>query len=375
MSGLRLRSLRALVFRAPIAHPVTTSFGTMRDRPCVLVRAENEDGRVGWGEIWCNFPAIGPEYRARLIDGLFASLVEHRSFDDPAAAFAALTNETAILALQCAEPGPFAQCIAGIDIALWDLTAQAAAQPLWRLLGGSDPAIAAYASGLNPDGAPPLAIARRDEGYRAFKLKLGFGQARDLANLEALRQALGQEATLMADVNQGWTVDQALAMAPELDRFNLAWLEEPLRADCPWAEWSALAGRCRTPLAAGENVAGEEAFGAAIASGALGVVQPDLGKWGGFSGTLPVARRVLRAGLRYCPHWLGGGIGLLASAHLLAAVGGDGMLEVDANPNPLRTALAGPLTRIENGRMTLTEAPGLGEPPDLEALQSYRVRH
>ena len=375
MSGLRVRSLRALVFRAPIAAPVTTSFGTMHDRPCVLVRAEDGEGRVGWGEIWCNFPMVGPEYRARLVDSVFAPLVEDRAFDDSAAAFHTLTEATAILALQCGEPGPFAQCIAGIDIAVWDLAAQTAGQPLWRMLGGSSPALPVYASGLNPSDGAEHAAACQAAGYRAFKLKLGFGPARDIAALQALRTTLGPEATVMADVNQGWTLTEALEMAPALARFGLDWLEEPLRADRPWSEWQALAGQCPMRLAAGENIAGETDFQAAIESGALGVVQPDVGKWGGLTGTLPVAKRILSAGLRYCPHWLGGGIGLLASAHLLAAVGGDGTLEVDANPNPLRTALAGPLDRVIDGRAALTDAPGLGTSPDLEALQAYRVQH
>ena len=76
----------------------------------------------------------------------------------------------------------------------------------------------------------------------------------------------------------------------------------------------------------------------------------------------------MAAGLRYCPHDLGGGIGLLASAHVLAAAGGGGMLEIDTNPNPLRTALAGPLTSIVDGRARLGSLPGLGIEPDLSAL-------
>ena len=95
---------------------------------------------------------------------------------------------------------------------------------------------------------------------------------------------------------------------------------------------------------------------------------------GGFSGCLPVAQRVLQAGLRFCPHYLGGGIGLLASGHLLAAAGGDGMLEIDANPNPLRTLLWGPLATVHNGQSSLGTAPGLGIQPDLEAIARYRMR-
>lgn len=103
------------------------------------------------------------------------------------------------------------------------------------------------------------------------------------------------------------------------------------------------------------------------------MLQPDLAKWGGFSGCLPVARRALAAGLRFCPHYLGGGVGLIAAAHLLAAAGGRGMLEIDANPNPLRTLLMGPLASVADGMSSLSDEPGLGIVPDLQALAEFRV--
>jgi hypothetical protein len=55
-------------------------------------------------------------------------------------------------------------------------------------------------------------------------------------------------------------------------------------------------------------------------------------------------------------------VGLLASAHWLAAVGGDGMPEIDANPNPLRSATCGPIESVVDGRTTLVDGPGLGIP-------------
>jgi len=370
---LRLRSLTAHVFRCSLATPVLTSFGAMRDRPMVLVRAEDVDGVVGWGEAWCNFPAVGAEHRARLVESVFAPLALSRAFDDPAQAFDFLTGATAVLALQSAEPGPFAQAIAGVDIALWDLHARRAGEPLWRMLGGQSSTVRVYASGLNPDAPAELALARRNEGHRAFKLKIGFGRERDVANVRALRSALGADATLMVDANQAWTLDAAIAMVRALEGAKLEWLEEPLRADRPWAEWRALRAATRIPLAAGENIAGDAAFDAAIGAGALGVVQPDMAKWGGFSRNVPLARRVLAHGLRVCPHYLGGGVGLLASAHWLAAIGGDGLLEVDANPNPLREATCGPLATIREGSARLGDEPGLGVEPGLAVLAPYEV--
>jgi L-alanine-DL-glutamate epimerase-like enolase superfamily enzyme len=366
----RIARVEAHVFRSPVKVPVRTSFGVMHDRPMVLVRVEDEEGAVGWGEAWCNFPAVGAEHRARLVESVLAPLVVGGSPHDPAAIFRDLSARTAVLAIQSGEPGPIAQCIAGIDIALWDLAARRAGKPLWRVLGGDDPSIAVYASGLNPDSPEALAAARREEGYDAFKLKVGFGLERDRANLEALRSALGPAARLMADANQAWDATTALDMARGLEPFALGWLEEPMRADAPLEAWSQLARESPIVLAAGENIAGDAGFDAAIASRAFGVVQPDCAKWGGVSGCLPLARRIRKAGFRYCPHYLGGGIGLLASAHLLAAAGGDGALEIDANPNPLRTRLWGPLGEVRAGRARLTEAPGLGVEPDFGVLRS-----
>lgn len=372
--SLSLSRVTAHVYRYPLTTPVRTSFGIMRDRPMVVIEAEDKDGVRGFGEVWCNFPAVGAEHRARLVASVMEPLLIARDFTGPEEAYTVLSSATAVLALQSAEPGPFAQVIAGIDTALWDLAARKARQPLWRYIApAASPRVRVYASGLNPDAPEQLAARRRDEGYRAFKLKIGFGRERDLRNLAALRDALGPDCDLMVDANQAWDLDTALAYARDLEPLGLGWLEEPLRCDRPWSEWQKLATATRTPLAAGENIMGGEAFRAALSAGVLRVVQPDMAKWGGFSGTLPVAKAVMAAGARYCPHYLGGGIGLLASAHLLAAVGGDGVLEIDANDNPLRTDLCGSLARVSDGQATLTDSPGLGPIPDLDAIARYRV--
>jgi L-alanine-DL-glutamate epimerase-like enolase superfamily enzyme len=74
----------------------------------------------------------------------------------------------------------------------------------------------------------------------------------------------------------------------------------------------------------------------------------------------------------FCPHWLGGGIGLVASMHLKAAVGGPGYVEVDANPNPLRDLLAVPAPAVHDGAVTLGDTPGLGVSPDLDAVREFQ---
>jgi len=190
----------------------------------------------------------------------------------------------------------------------------------------------------------------------------------DLASLDEIRTAIGATATLMIDANQAWSMDEAREALRAYAEFDLAFAEEPLRADRPLVEWLALAADSPMPLAAGENIADTESFEQIIASRAVAYLQPDLAKWGGVSGCLAVALKAKAAGLVYCPHYLGGGVGLLSSAHVLAAQGGDGLLEIDVNPNRLREDLAGALTIVEDGHVTLSDAPGIGiDPIDLFA--------
>ena len=365
-------SLQPIVLRAAISEPVRTAFGTMRDRPALIVRAEDTDGTIGWGEVWCNFPSCGAEHRARLIETEIEPLLVGRAIDNPAAIFGWLSSALRLLVLQTAEVGPIAQAIAGVDIALWDIAAKRAGQPLWKFLGGQSGTVPTYASGIGPDRPADLVLRQRDRGFTAFKLKIGFGEERDFANLHAVRAALGADVTIMADANQAWQAPDASRLAERCGEFGLAWLEEPIPADSPIAEWRALACAVRTPLAAGENLRELSQFEIAATSGAFGILQPDIAKWGGFSGCLGVARTIQDAGVTYCPHWLGGGLGLVASAHLLAAVGGPGLLEVDSNDNPLREGLANPFpVLLADGRYDLGEAPGLGVEPDPACLASY----
>jgi D-galactarolactone cycloisomerase len=367
-----VRSIQALCYRYPLSTPVVTSFGRMLDRPAVFVRVEDDDGHVGWGEVWSNFPSTGAEHRSRLVNEILGPAILGRVVDKPGEIFRILRDGIAVLALQCGEPGPFAQAIAGIDLAVWDLYARRQAVPLWKLLGGKSRTIRVYASGINPTGSRKMAEAAIGRGHRALKLKIGFEPMADRANLALLRDLVGN-GILAADANQAWSLASALDVMPQFAEFDLAWLEEPIRADRPWEEWQKLSESVGVPLAAGENIASSEGFEQALDDNVLRVVQPDIAKWGGLTIGSEIARDILKAGKIFCPHYLGGGIGLLASAHLLAAVGGEGLLEVDANDNPLRDRFCGPVARITDGRVTLSDVPGLGIEPDLASIEQYRT--
>lgn len=361
-------AVKAVAMRAPIETHVRTSFGIMRDRPAVFVEVEDESGQRGLGEIWCNFPSVGAEHRARLVLETVGPLLQQLSPLPVGEVFATLMDRLHVLAIQSGEWGPLRQVCAGLDIACHDLAARRMGLPLYAYLDGQAVgSVAAYASGIGPEAPAQVAARELAQGHESFKLKVGFGTETDTKSLDAIRGAIG-DRRLMIDANQGWSLDQAIAHGRRFADYRLDWLEEPLRADRPLDEWRALHEAMPIAIAAGENMNAVAEFEAAIASGIFRFLQPDAAKWGGLSGCLAVARAARAAGLVYCPHYLGGGVGLLASAHLLAAAGGEGLLEIDTNPNPLRDKLIPGLMPLAGGQVRLSERPGLGLADDLQGI-------
>ncbi|MEH6726182.1 MAG: mandelate racemase/muconate lactonizing enzyme family protein [Hyphomicrobiales bacterium] len=373
MTVATIARIETWAYRVPLSQTVETSFGIMRDRPAVFVRIEDDQGVFGWGEIFANWPAAGAEHRARLVLEDIAHLLLGENARRPEAAFQELTRETHIRALQCGEFGPFAQAIAGIDGALWDLCARAEGKSLRGYLNSNAPdIIPAYASGIDCRKEEAVVDAARDDGHVAFKLKVGFDD-QDADHVARHAAGLGPGETLYLDANQAWSADQASKFLTDIEGIPVGWLEEPIPADAPEQSWLDLRERSKILLAGGENIVGLDAFRSVIETGIFGFIQPDVAKWGGVSGCYRVGQMAVEAGLTYCPHFLGGGIGLLASANLLAAVGGEGSLEVDVNSNPLRDAFSIP--SMQNGTMALSTAPGLGVETLPETIDRYKTFH
>jgi D-galactarolactone cycloisomerase len=362
---IKIAQVEARVVRTPIAVPVRASFGMMRDRPAVYLRVTDADGAEGFGEVWCNFPSVAAEHRARLAQEAIGPLLVEGGEVRLDGVFAHLMQRLHIMAVQSGEWGPFRQVAAGIDAACHDLAARKARLPLWRFLGGKgDGKIRAYASGIGPETPAETARAATRRGHTSFKLKVGFGTEVDTRSLGAIRSALAPDHTLFVDANQGWLLADAPAGIRRCADHGAAWMEEPIAADRPLTEWTTLAKETPVVLAGGENINLLDDFKTMIAAKVFRYVQPDVAKWGGVSGCLLVARLALDAGQVYCPHFLGGGIGLMASAHLLAAAGGEGLLEIDTNPNPDRDAMIGDALPVAGGVIQLSDAPGIGIKPD-----------
>ena len=375
MSGaFEIARLDVYALEAKIETPVTTSFGSIPARVSALLRIEDTDGHAGWGEIWGNFPSITCAYRATLACKVLPEPLLGAAVETPGAFCIQLANKLRVLAVQAAEPGPISAVLAATNQALWDLAARRQALPLRRALNeDAGETVPVYASGLNPTDSVEVAVRAREAGYRAFKLKIGFGDDVDRRNLHGLRLTMKEGEQLFVDANQRWSLGEALGQITMLEAMDVDWWEEPMLAEAPASDWRVLRDSTLLPLAGGENLRDMDAFRTAFSY--LAFVQPDLGKWGGIDGCLAIARSALKHNCTYCPHWLSGGVGLMHSAHLLAAAGGDGLLEVDANPNPLRSRIVDPATGIFEGRLHMVDAPGIGIESPIDDLSEFVTMH
>jgi len=355
-----------------VEKPVVTSFSTIPSRGVAMLRLEDSDGVVGWGDIWGNFPTITTEYRANLAAFLLPDLLLGKTVSDVPIFFHDLVDQLHVISVQSDEPGPIAAVLAAVDQALWDLAARKANRPLRKILNpNAVDRIPAYASGLNPADGPETVISQRERGHRNFKLKIGFGEDIDKTNVDRIVDGISSDERFFVDANQRWNLEQSIYAADWLADAGVGWFEEPMVADTPAEHWRELGVSSRIPLAGAENLRGLDNIERAFEW--LDFVQPDVGKWGGVTDCFTIAKKAIEAGKTYCPHWLGGGVGLLHSAQLLAAAGGDGLLEMDVNENPLRELMLVGALSIDEGFVDLPSDNGIGVEPDLSIIEHWRV--
>ena len=183
--------------------------------------------------------------------------------------------------------------ISALDIALWDVLGKSAKQPVFRLLGGrTKTRIPIYASRLYATELGKLAEeAKRykDQGYRAMKLRFGWGPAdgargmqRNVELVRTVRQSIGDDIDLMADAYMGWNLDYAKRMLPLLEPFHLRWLEEPVIPDDVQG-YAQLKSYSRIPIAGGEHEFTLYGFRDLLEAGAVDYIQFDTNRVGGIT--------------------------------------------------------------------------------------------
>ena len=358
--SFRIKRAHVRHVETPIAKPVVTAFGTMTSRHAVFLVVEDDAGNTGVGESWVNFPHWAAWERVATFEHAFIPYLAGKEVDDVAAFCRTMYAAFRGPAVQSGTVGTLLAAVCAVELALWDLAARREGLPLNRLLF-DDPAdrVRVYASGINAPVPFDLVDAHLDRGVTLFKLKLGFGDDADRANLDALAKHLDGRAQIAVDVNRGWTLDEAQRWLDVLADRDVQWLEEPLRAE----EETSLATLYETgkvPIAMGENTVLEPTSEATTLADLLAhVVQPDLTKYAPLHVTLRSLAEVARVGKRLVPHFLGSAPGQAVSLHFASGCP-DALVELDINPNPLRTDLMTEPFTIEDGRIRIPDAPGLG---------------
>ncbi len=264
--------------------------------------------------------------------------------------------------------------LGALDIALWDLKAKAAGQPLWQLLGGS---AEKRVQGYNTDGgwlnwsqAQLVDDSRRlveEEGYQGVKIKLGRSDAaEDLERLAAVRQAIGPHVKLMVDANGRYDLPTAVRVGRRLADYDVYWFEEPLwYDDVPGHQ--TLARSITTPIALGEQLYSLDNFRDFIASGAVHYVQPDAVRLAGVTEWWQVADLALAFRLPVAPH-----VGDMAQVHLQLAIAHPACDLLEYIPW-LQPAMQEPVT-VRDGTFLTPQAPGAGTTLADAALSTYGVR-
>ena len=363
----------ALTVTPPVS-PVS-SLGNMPVRNGALVSITSNEGVTGWGEIWCNFPPRGNLSRLNLLQDVIGPHLVGSEFFSYADVRPFLESRLARMAIHTGECGPFAHCLAGIDTALADLSARRADLSLAEYLNDSGPLkkVPVYASAPNVADLENAINDIISDGHRATKLKVGNGLDSDRRLLEEFFRIADGQLNVCIDANQNWTRESATQTLEALPDTSLTFIEEPLRADAPLSDWASVAIATPTPIAGGENITSLNMFNEFLDKGVLDIVQPDVAKWGGVSGVMDVAASALKKEASCTLHFMGTGLGLAASLQCLAAINGTGQVELDANPNPLRTELGDINLTVTDGQLLVPNRPGIGFEPDASALRSMTV--
>jgi len=275
------------------------------------------------------------------------------------------------------------------EIALWDIIGKATGQPIYRLLGGGTGRILAYASTgeLHPaEQRAEEVLKLKEMGFRAVKLRLKAMEIKqDIALVEAVRQAVGDEMEIMVDANQGWPIHgfgpyphwdlkRAMNEARAFEELRVRWLEEPLYKH-DYDGYAQLRAATSVPLAGGEFNTDLHEFRDLITKHCLDVIQPDVTLSTGILNGKKVAGMAEAYNLEFSPHTWTNGLGLAANLQLMASVPNCYYCEFPYEPpswipEARDFMLAEPLQIDNEGYIGVPHKPGLGVELDMEKIKS-----
>jgi L-alanine-DL-glutamate epimerase-like enolase superfamily enzyme len=361
---MKIATLESGLYR--IALPVALSdstHGTITHFELITVRLRDADGAEGVGYTY-TVGAGGAAVHALIEQGLRPVLLGAEAED-----IEALWQRMWWHLHYGGRGGSVSLAVSACDIALWDLKAKRFGTPLWRLLGGFDPAVPCYAGGIDLDLSVKDLLAQTDgnlkKGFRAIKTKVGRDLLHeDVERIRAMRKHLGDGFPLMVDANMKWSADEAIRRARALRDFDLVWLEEPTIPD-------DVAGHTRIlrdgglPVATGENFRTLWEFQQMISAGGVTYPEPDVTNCGGVTVFMKVAHLAEAFNLPVTSHGAHD-----VTVHLLAACPNRSFLETHGFG--INSYIADPM-KIEDGKAIAPERPGHGVVFDWKKLDSVKA--
>ena len=358
---MKIVGVKVLEFRRPLDARTWNPTFRWHERRAPLLVIETDEGLTGVGEAWSRQPQIN-----LVLDALAEHYAPALLGSDPLA--------RASIARRLGKHAPFPQpwaaaaAASAVDIALWDLTAQAVRQPLWRALGGSRSRTPVYASGgLYRDGSTLSDLASEFEAYVALgfarvKMKIGaLPLEGDLERVRSVRSAVGDDVVLWVDAVNQLSRPVAPAWCESLAEAGVAAIQAPL----PFDDVSGMAAinASLLPVIATEAEHREDMFRALLDAGAVTFLQYCLGLCGGFTGAMRIDDLAGARGMKSTPQCFSTAVLQAASLHFGAARGNVVAVEFHRFHDHLGAALPAAMQRIESGFVDLDEAPGLGVAP------------
>jgi L-alanine-DL-glutamate epimerase-like enolase superfamily enzyme len=361
---MKITHVTTRVLRTPADNPLVVGLPAPADtREFVTLELGTDQGIVGIGLTFFG-AALTPALRAA-VDTLAGLVVG----DDP-------TQVEAIAAkLRRASSGSgpggiFSLALSAVDMACWDLKGKAVGQSVCALLGGLRDRALTYASGalMRPHPVDYLAKAGPrlvGMGFRQMKMQCGSEPtvAASVERVRVMREAIGPDVDLMCDINQLWSVNQAIEVGRRIEPYHLYWLEDPTAHD-DYPGLARIADALTTPIAAGEYHYGIVPFRHLLEARSIDVVMIDLLRVGGITQWMKVAGMAEAFNLPVVSHLVPE-----IHVHLIAAIPNG--LTVEYMPWSLRLFEETPA--LENGHLVVPKKSGLGLTFDQAAIKRYQV--
>ena len=262
--------------------------------------------------------------------------------------------------------------LAAIDVALWEIRAQASQRPMHLELGGHAASIPAYTSGIDLHMKPAeLAQTQRQQqanGYQWFKIKVGLPHIEDdMTRVAAAREAIGPDSKLVLDANQAWDLAEAVKRCKAFERYDITWMEEPLNSSDIGGH-TTLRRKTGLPIAIGESLYTSEEFRHYLIADAVDIVQADIARVGGFSPWLKIADLAAAWNKPVAPHFF-----VELSVHALCAVDNGLVLENVRGGALFDLGLAMAPIEISAGLGVPGNVPGHGVEFDFERNAAFEV--